>query len=29
MEHGSGIAMLLLALAEGVRIVFQMARHKL
>ncbi|HEY3912864.1 MAG TPA: LysE family transporter [Verrucomicrobiae bacterium] len=29
MEHGSGIAMLLLALAEGIRIVFQMTHHKL
>ncbi|HEX3717020.1 MAG TPA: LysE family transporter [Verrucomicrobiae bacterium] len=28
MEHGSGIAMLLLALGEGIRIVVQMARHK-
>jgi threonine/homoserine/homoserine lactone efflux protein len=28
MEHGSGVAMLLLALAEGVRIVFQMSHHR-
>jgi threonine/homoserine/homoserine lactone efflux protein len=29
MEHGSGIAMLLLALGEGIRIVYQMTRHKM
>jgi threonine/homoserine/homoserine lactone efflux protein len=29
MEHGSGIAMLLLALAEGGHIVLQMVRHQL
>ncbi|HEX4120046.1 MAG TPA: LysE family transporter [Verrucomicrobiae bacterium] len=29
MEHGSGIAMLLLALAEGIRLVFQVVHHKL
>jgi threonine/homoserine/homoserine lactone efflux protein len=29
MEHGSGIAMLLLALAEGVHIILQMVRHQM
>jgi threonine/homoserine/homoserine lactone efflux protein len=29
MQHGSGIAMLLLALAQGVHIVLQMARHQM
>jgi threonine/homoserine/homoserine lactone efflux protein len=29
MEHGSGIAMLLLALAQGAHIVLQMVRHQL
>jgi threonine/homoserine/homoserine lactone efflux protein len=29
MEHGSGIAMLLLALAQGVHIVLQMVKHRI
>jgi threonine/homoserine/homoserine lactone efflux protein len=29
MEHGSGIAMLLLALAEGLHIILQMVRHQI
>jgi len=29
MEHGSGVAMLLLALAQGIHIVLQMVRHQI
>jgi hypothetical protein len=29
MQHGSGVAMLLLALAQGAHIVLQMVRHQM